>query len=207
MVKHFVLWILFLTSPLVFSQTNVKIGNQVWMAKNLDVDKFRNGDVIPESKDKESWQKASDNEKPAWCYYEFDKLNGKKYGKLYNWHAVNDPRILAPNGFHVPSVEEWTTLMNNLGGEQRAGDKMKDMTEWWGNRSNENDSSGFNALPGGYCYSDGTFNDIVAFGYWWSSTEENEHDALAISLFCNESKVYINKDDKFYGFSVRCIKD
>lgn len=74
----------------------VKIGDQIWMTQNLDVDKFRNGDPIPEVTKAEECNKTDDEGKPAWCYYNNDPANGKKYGKLYNWHAVNDPRGLAP---------------------------------------------------------------------------------------------------------------
>lgn len=70
----------------------VKIGDQIWMTRNLNVDKFCNGDPIPETKTNEEWIKAGENGKPAWCYYDNDPANGEKYGKLYNWYAVNDPR-------------------------------------------------------------------------------------------------------------------
>ena len=86
---------------------SVKIDNQEWMAENLNIDKFRNGDRIPEVKINEEWEKAGNEKKPAWCFYDNDPANGEKYGKLYNWHAVNDPRGLAPEGWHVPSDEEW----------------------------------------------------------------------------------------------------
>jgi len=104
---------------------SVKIGTQVWMTKNLDVSVFRNGDTIPEAKTNIEWIKAGDNQQPAWCYYDNDPANGAKYGKLYNWYAVNDSRGLAPTGWHVPSDAEWTQLKDFLGGIEVAGTKMK----------------------------------------------------------------------------------
>jgi uncharacterized protein (TIGR02145 family) len=108
----------------------VIIGTQTWMAENLDVDKFRNGDPIPQAKSNTEWEQAGKNKMPAWCYYDNDPKNGAKYGKLYNWYAVNDSRGLAPEGWHVPSDAEWTTLGDHLGDE--AGKKMKSTSGWQG---------------------------------------------------------------------------
>jgi uncharacterized protein (TIGR02145 family) len=111
-------------------QTEVKIGNQVWMLKNLDVDTFRNGDSIPEAKTNKEWLIAGSEGNPVWCHYQNNLKAGKKYGKLYNWFAVVDPRGLAPIGWHVPSDEEWTILIDYLGGEEKAGVKMKSKKSW-----------------------------------------------------------------------------
>jgi hypothetical protein len=100
------------------------------MTKNLDVSTFRNGEAITQAKDEAQWLYASENKIPAWCYYEFNENNGKKYGKLYNWYAVNDSRGLAPKGYHVPLVAEWRTLVNFLGGSVAAGKKMKSKDGW-----------------------------------------------------------------------------
>ena len=111
------------------SQT-IKIGTQTWATKNLNVAKFRNGDVISQAKTDEEWEAAGDNKQPAWCYYENNTANGTKYGKLYNWYAVVDYRGLAPAGWHVPTDEEWTILSTFLGGEDVAGKKMKSTSGW-----------------------------------------------------------------------------
>lgn len=120
----------------------IKIGNQIWMKRNLDLDAFRNGDPIPQATSNEEWVLASKNKQPAWCYYDNDLLNGEKYQKLYNWYAVNDPRGLAPNGFHIPSNDEWSILINYLGGNHfwDAGTKMKNLTGWIDNRYGTNES-------------------------------------------------------------------
>ena len=111
-----------------FAQT-VTIGNQTWTTKNLDLATFRNGDAIPQAKTNEEWSAAGRNKQPAWCYYDNDPKNGTKYGKLYNWYAVNDSRGLAPAGYHIPTDEEWTVLHDFLGGTRgylhSAGEKMK----------------------------------------------------------------------------------
>jgi uncharacterized protein (TIGR02145 family) len=107
-----------------------KIGTQVWMTKNLDVEYFRNGDPIPHCKTEEEWKEAGEKGQPAWCYYENDPNNGKKYGKLYNWSVVSDTRGLAPEGWHVPSDHEWDLLIYDLGGPDAAVKKMKSTYGW-----------------------------------------------------------------------------
>src|SRR5947207_14523233 len=123
----------------------VKIGNQVWMAENLDVSTYRNGDIIPQVQDPKIW---SDLKTGAWCYYEDKSEMGERYGKLYNWYAVNDPRGLAPEGWHIPSDAEWTKLTEFLGGKIGSSVKIKSPKGWAkdGNGANE---TGFTALPGG----------------------------------------------------------
>ncbi|RYD87329.1 MAG: DUF4189 domain-containing protein, partial [Sphingobacteriales bacterium] len=109
----------------------VKIGNQVWKNRNLEVSRFRNGDAIPQAKTEEEWKRLSDVEhKPAWCYYAFDEANGKKYGKLYNWFAVTDARGLAPSGWHVPSKSEFAELIAFAGGDSFAGPKLRGKSGW-----------------------------------------------------------------------------
>ena len=180
----------------------VTIGNQVWTSKNLDVSKFKNGEEIPEAETKDQWKAFSDANEAAWCYYE----NKTEYGKLYNWYAVNDPRGLAPAGYHIPTDEEWTTLTNYLGGKTIAGAKMKS-TSGWENDGNGTNSSAFAGLPGGFRGNDGNFYNFGAFGYWWSSSEFNSNSAWCRVLYYSNGNVnrpYYNKQD---GFSVRCLRD
>lgn len=116
---------------LVVNQINeVKIGNQIWMAQNLNVSRFRNGDSIPHAKSAEDWEKAGKEQKPAWCYYNNEPTNESRYGKLYNWYAVNDPRGLAPEGWHIPSDLEWKQLTDYIGGNVMAGKKLKSTKGW-----------------------------------------------------------------------------
>ena len=97
---NFILVMLLIASSTTFSyaQETVTIGKQTWMKKNLDVSRYRNGDVIPEVADLSTWVNLTTG---AWCYYENKSDNGTTYGKLYNWYAVNDPRGLAPAGWHI----------------------------------------------------------------------------------------------------------
>ena len=128
-----VLVVLFIQLSLSISPVlgqDITIGTQVWTSKNLDVSTFRNGEPIPEAKSKEEWSKAGDNKTAVFCYYEYDSKNGKVYGKLYNWYAVNDSRGLAPKGYHIPSDAEWTILTDKLGGEDLAGEKLKSKQGW-----------------------------------------------------------------------------
>jgi uncharacterized protein (TIGR02145 family) len=123
-----IILVFFIYTGFIKAQTpkTVKIGNQVWMTKNLDLDKFRNGDPIPQAKTYEEWLKADVNKKPVWCYYDNDPENGRIYGKLYNLYAVEDARGLAPIGFHVPVEIEYVKLIDYLGGKEVAGIKLKE---------------------------------------------------------------------------------
>ncbi len=189
------------------ASNEVTIGNQVWMTKNLNVDKFRNGDPIPHVKTNEEWQRAGENEEPAWCYYNNDLSNGEKYGKLYNWYAVTDPRGLAPKGYHIPTDEDWMVLTEYLGWIEVAGAKMKSKSGW-GVEGNGTNESGFSGLPGGFRYGGGTFDDVGDAGYWWSSTEDGTDDAWLRSLSDGSGDVRRGgSGGKDLGFSVRCLRD
>lgn len=186
------------------SSNEVTIGTQVWMSENLKVDKFRNGDPIPYVEMTEEWNKAGRNSQPAWCYYDNDPTNGEKYGKLYNWYAVNDPRGLAPVGYHIASDGEWSALTEHLGDD--AGTKMKS-TDGWEENGNGNNSSGFSGFPGGGRYASGPFTLIGGSGYWWCSTEYYAASAWSRSLGYSNGNVFRGSNDKAYGLSVRCLKD
>ena len=107
---------------------DVTIGTQTWTSKNLDISTYRNGEVIPEVQDSAAWANLTTG---AWCYYENSTAKGTIYGKLYNWYAVNDPRGLAPKGYHIPSDAEWTILTDYLGGDSIAGKQMKSTSGWF----------------------------------------------------------------------------
>jgi uncharacterized protein (TIGR02145 family) len=195
---------------------SVRIGNQEWMTRNLDVDRFRNGDLIPHVESDEEWKEAGSNSQPAWCYYDNDPDNGKKYGKLYNWFAVNESRGLAPEGWHVPSDDEWTILEEFLGGKDIAGHKMKSVDGWeeWmdedGNIQNGNgdNSSGFNVLPGGLRIQYGAFDSLKFSAFFWSAPESGSN--LAWGRYLNNNGSFDGRNDYFskkLGASVRCIKD
>ncbi len=190
---------------------SVKICNQVWMSRNLDVDHYRNGDPIPEVTDPIAWG-ALNHQTGAWCYYNNDPAMGAIYGKLYNWYAVNDPRGLAPEGWHIPSDAEWTELVTCLGGSDVAGGKLKSTGTkedgdglWLIPNTGATNESGFSALPGGERSLNGSFNGFFQ-GNWWSSTENSS--VYALFIFLTEYSARIGRDSYYrsQGNSVRCVK-
>jgi uncharacterized protein (TIGR02145 family) len=140
----------------------VKIGDQVWMGANLNVDKFQNGDPIPQAKTKNEWIKASKDKKPAWCYYQNNAQNGMTYGKLYNWYAVNDPRGLAPKGWHIPSKSEWDELISFLNKDVKdVNEALKTKTGWKQYESGGNETG----EQCGYCNGTGQHYSSISYTY------------------------------------------
>lgn len=183
----------------------VRIGAQTWMAQNLNTDKFRNGDAIPYAKTNKEWQNADAKKQPAWCYFENDPANGAKYGKLYNWYAVNDPRGLAPEGWHIPSNWEWTKMTRLLGDKSIAGQKMKSRNDWEYGGTNE---SGFKALPGGSRSFNGPFSFKKTAEWWTSTGDEEGSSAFSVILDDKDHKLtHFGSSNKGGGMSVRCIKN
>lgn len=195
----------------------IKTGNQVWMAENLDATKYRNGDAIPNIKDTEKWGNVNSG---ACCYYDNSTKNGKIYGRLYNWYAVTDPRGLAPEGWHIPSDEEWKDLEIYLGMRQAEtnykawrgtgeGGKLKEpgTAHWKTPNEGATNETGFTALPGGYRDVCGDFFVLGYAGYFWSSTEQAKYFAWYRSLYHSYSKIHRTNGYVGDGFSVRCIKD
>jgi uncharacterized protein (TIGR02145 family) len=206
--------------------TEVKIGEQIWTTQNLDVDTFRNGSRIPHASTKAQWERAEENEEPAWCYYNNDTVYGKKHGRLYNWYAVTDSRGLAPKGWHIPTKKEWDELEDFLEEAEgkynsATGNKLK-KKDGWGQENEGDNWSGFSAIPCGYRAYFGEFqdtiNEIMSFQYakWWSSTEDmeawsatKEHTnfAFCATVFSHAGHTNIGSDNKGDGLSIRCIKD
>lgn len=181
----------------------IKIGNQEWMAENLNVEHYSNGEEIPQVQDKEEWDNLTTG---AWCYYENNSENGTTYGKIYNWYAVNDPRGLAPEGWHVATDEDWTKLTDFLGGAMTAGHKLKNTSGWLEDYAGDN-SSGFTAIPGGYRTHDGYFGNIGKNAVFWTATEFSADLAWFRNVIGKIKDVYRPTYGKDFGLSVRCIKD
>jgi uncharacterized protein (TIGR02145 family) len=170
----------------------VTIGKQTWMAENLRVTKFRNGDLIPQIQDANVWTNL---ETGAWCYYANNSENDQKYGKLYNFYSVKDQRGLAPEGWHIPTDQEWTDLAMFLGGSDVAGEKMKDQ-------------NGFAAIYSGFCDDSGESDFLGEAGAWWS-TLPNNHTVWCRGVTSADGKLQ-RESESFYfeaGISVRCIKN
>ena len=175
-------------------KTSVRMGNQVWMAKDLDISFFRNGDPIPEMKTIDEWIKAGADKKPAWCYYENNSGAGALRGKLYNGFAMMDPRGVAPEGYHVATDFDWVQLASYLGGRDTAGLELKN-------------AKSFGALMGGYRNSDGKFYGMNVNGYWWSSTVLFQDVFWNLVLNHKNSVVFRNYSKQADGLYIRCIRD
>ncbi len=183
---------------------SVKIGNQVWMVKNLNVDHYSNGDPISTGLSVSQWVLAKEG---AYSYYNNDPSREAIYGKLYNWYAVIDDRGICPTGWHVPSDDEWNELIEFLGGNKFAGGKLKSTKDWAVRNRAVTNSIGFTALPGGCRCSTGSYNDFGVFGNMWTSTEYDVRGAWSRKFYSSNSRLDRNYGEKWYGFSVRCIKD
>lgn len=185
---------------------DITIGTQTWAGCNLNVDRYANDDLIPQVTDPTAWAGLTTG---AWCWYNNDSANGPVYGRLYNWYAVNDPRGLAPIGYHVATDAEWTTLINYLGGETEAGGNLKEtgLCHWNSPNTGATNSSGFACLPGGIRSTDGTFSNVGNRGWWWSSTENIDPFAFLYYINSYDSNINNGNTYKTEGFSVRCIKD
>lgn len=198
----------------------VKIGDQWWMAENLKVTHYRNGDAIPNVTDGTEWTNLTTG---AYCEYDNNSENVETYGRLYNWYAVNDSRNIAPEGWHVPSDEEWKQLEMYLGMSQSEADntgwrgtdqgsQLAGNADLWSGDLENNTafgSSGFAALPGGYRSGGsgygGTQGTYAAS--FWSATEHGSLSAWSRELCYLYSGVGRGYSDKESGFSVRCVRD
>ncbi len=184
-----------------------KIGNQWWMAENLKVTHYQNGDAILHVTDNATWAGLSTG---AYCKYNNDSTNVATYGSLYNWYAVADSLNLAPAGWHVPTDAEWQILVDYLGGSSVAGGKLKESgtTHWNSSNTGVTNESGFSALPGGYrSSSHGTFRNVGSYASFWSSTESSSYLAWYRYLYCSYSEIYCFDVSKRLGYSVRCVRD
>ena len=203
----------------------VTICNQIWMQKNLDVDKYRDGTPILHATTNAEWMAAGTSGTGAWCYYNNDPAMGAIYGKLYNWYAVNDPRGLAPTGWHVPNDGEWTSLILCIDPSANttcsyscqihtqsftAGGAIKEagFTHWLPPNTGATNSSGFTGLPAGIRGSEGPFSNLGEYGIWSNATEVNSFNTYCHVVF-NDGIPQIARfwGDKRVGWSVRCVKD
>lgn len=187
----------------------VTIKSQTWMVENLKVTHYNDGlnDPIPNVTDN-TWGGLSS---AAYCWYNNDITNKDPYGALYNWYAVNNPK-LCPVGWHVPSDAEWATLISNLGGDSTSvGGYLKEAgtTHWLSPNTGADNSSGFTALPAGSHYTNNLFYLNGKYGWYWSSTSSPSLPIAAYHEYLqyNSKAIYRTIGSKSLGFSVRCIKD
>lgn len=200
---------------------------QIWMQKNLNVSRYKNGDIIPQVTDPTQWAKLTTG---AWCYYENNNFNYYQnniansvvYGKLYNWYAVNDPRGLAPSGYHIPSASEWTIftdcfggingVINNVGGAfmEKGNLRWPQVYYQSGLKKDPSNGSGFTALPGGQRSYDGKFDALKSAAWFWG-LEPNSNLYASFSISNNHSANIWQStaipSTKAVGYSVRCVKN
>jgi len=204
--------------PLAANISTVNIGSQIWMLKNLSVAQYRNGDPIPQVTSASVWSSLTSG---AWCWYNNDSATyAEKYGRLYNWYAVNDPRGLAPSGFRLATNSDWSKLTKflsptadttclNCYPSSTAGGALKESgtTSWASPNTGGTNSSGFTALPGGDRNSSGVFNFIRTYGSFWTTTNYSSTTALFRYLYTGSAQIANNWDDKRVGYSVRCLRE
>ena len=195
----------------------IKIGSQVWFQENLAVTHYRNGNPVPFIADNNQWLTSDSG---AYCNYSNDVSLVTVYGRLYNWYAVNDSRLLSPVGWHIPSDNEWKILEMYLGMSNDQADsvsyrgtteggKLKESgtSHWTTPNTGATNNSGFNGLPGGY-RSD-TFLEKSTGGYWWSSSQASSDEAIFRGLTYDKSGIIRSTyhGNETLGLSLRCIKD
>jgi len=184
----------------------IKIGDQLWMAENLKTTKYNDGTDIPIVTDNYAW---GDLTTPAYCWYNNDPANGDAYGTLYNWYAV-DTGKLAPEGWHVPTKEDWETLSKYLGGDYNAGGKLKEKgnTHWFRPNIGATDEANFTAIPCGTRNYDGLhFYGLGDSCYFWASTESDASNAWVRQMTCDSAGLKVFYGYKSYGRPIRCVKD
>ncbi len=177
-----------------------------WMSENLRTSIYSNGELIPNITNDGQWVTLTTG---AWASYNNISQYENTYGKLYNWHAVSDSRSVCPSGWHVPSNQEWTDLVNFLGGQNIAGGKLKNFEPQYWTQPNigATNESGFNAYPSGSRGSSiGVFSDSGNRAVWWSSNPYGS-DAWGITVYYNSISSSNFHVDKKAGFAIRCIKD
>ena len=204
--------------------TWITIGTQVWMKENLKTTKYNDGTSIPLVTDNSSWSNLA---APGYCWYNNNEAGYKNtYGALYNWYAVNTGK-LCPAGWHVPTNDEWTTLLNYLNfngfnydgstGGWKIGKSLAATTLWTSSSTvgavgntdypTKRNATGFTAFPGGYRDTDGSVKEIGSWGFWWSDTAKDATDAWSRYLIYSSTLGLDDISDKRCGFSVRCVRN
>jgi uncharacterized protein (TIGR02145 family) len=196
----------------------VEIGGQCWFADNLATDQYRNGDPIPTGLSNAAWGSTTSG---AFAIYNNDPTNDATYGKLYNWYTTVDSRGLCPAGWHVPTDCEWMYLEGSLGmsvadqemigfrGSDEGG-RLKSVSGWNSPNNGGSNTFNFSALPSGYRYDIGGYDNIGSQGGFWSSSTADLTSSWDRGLVNSHADIarYGNfLSDNNYGFSIRCLKN
>ena len=186
---------------------SILFGNQEWMGSNLKVTRYGNGDLIGTTSPVTLDIRSETNPEYQWVYNGDENAVINYDGRLYSWYAATDSRKLCPEGWHLPGDEEWTVLINYLGGEAVAGGKMKTVHHWMNPNTGATNESGFGAIPAGTRDPDGTFQAQDFIARWWSSTSYSTTEAY--NRYCDYLTQHVIKsvNSGSSGYSVRCIKN
>lgn len=181
-----------------------KICGKFWMLENLRTTKYNDGTIISNGLSNTEWGSTTNG---ACAVYSDLSTNNLTYGKLYNWYAANNTK-LAPTGWHVATEDEWIALVECQGGSTIAGGKMKSTSSLWTSpNTGADNSSGFNAIPGGWKANSGSYALLSEAAYFWGSNERNSSQGEYIKLTNNLASVALNGATKSFGYSIRCVKD
>ena len=189
----------------------INVNGREWMAENLNVGHFQNGDQIFIVEENNGW--AGSILQPYSCYYDNIAVNACPYGRIYNFYAVTDPRELCPVGWHVPDNGEWALLGNAFGGSSAAGGALKtvgtldDTGLWYTPNTNATNASGFSAVPGGYRSQYGAYTQMSFGAYYWAGQSAGSNDGWFSQLRYDFNNLTGNIFDGRFGASVRCIRD
>lgn len=181
------------------------IGEQTWMNQNLNEPHFKNGDAIMQAKTAKEWKKAGSTGTAAWCYYNNDPKLGEKFGKLYNWYAVSDPRGLAPKGWRMAADSDWKALVTTL--QKQDLDAMALQHSSFIGEYPDADILHFHAYGSGYRKESGLFSNIDEYASFWSQDTINAFSANAFHLVKNQFEPLFGSSYRTVGFSVRCLKN
>lgn len=184
----------------------VTLGSQVWMQENLRTTRYRNADPLSNLTADSSWSESTAG---AYCDYENDTAQSAVYGRLYNWHAVNDSRKICPEGWHVPTDQEWQALVDFLGGDAVAGGKLKEAgtAHWAAPNTGATNESGFTALPGGSRLNDGMFLLNGTHAFFWSATATTGDYAWYRYIEDLDATIGRTAENVRNGLSIRCVRD
>jgi uncharacterized protein (TIGR02145 family) len=183
----------------------VTLFTQEWMAEDLKTTKLNDGSPITYISENQDWSNLIT---PGYCLYNNDQTNKFVYGALYNWYTVNSQK-LCPEGWHVPTQADFTTMINNLGGNDLAGGKLKESStsHWLTPNQGATNSYGFTSLPGGFRETDGSFSSTTLMSGYWSSTPSGDTFARTMELYYDSNSANNGEVNLKKGFAVRCVKD
>ncbi len=203
----FTFCLLFLVRPDASPQSGrevatIRIGSQIWMAQNLNVDRYWDGRPIPEAKTIKEWNYYNEHKIGCWCNYDNEGCYGSMYGKLYNWYAIR--QNVAPRCWRLASKADFDKLIGYLG-ESKAGKQLK-ATHSWNNTTNGTNQSGWGAFAGGCRNILGYFSYVGRQGFWWTNDARKDNNAgLFVSITSDDIVSY--EISEGFGYSVRCVRD